>query len=270
MTQDLDAPFQERGGYHEENSYYRLPRIDRSIALNVEEIRDGWEKIYSLLIWLSLPLIPFVFLFSLLLNIALEEDAQDIEGSAGAGDFLVSMLPLILILTFFLGGRWFFWKLTVWRVLGNGIEVGPNQCPQLYRIVKEGSELLGLTSIPRTIILQGHGNFHLTVEKRLARRGLVVITSNVMDALSTRSSSRELMMLVGQQLGHIRAGHYRFWFLRHVIAKYVLFLYWAWWRRCQFTADKIGLMLAGDSGLFSSHLTTDIPLCLRRFDDGTA
>jgi Zn-dependent protease with chaperone function len=224
-----------------------LPKLAPNAQINMGAIRDRWEPFYSILLWFALSFVLLLFLSPILLivfaNIA-SAASNGSEAGAGFSDFI----PLIFMYAMIGWLRWFFWKLVFWRVLGDGIEVGPHQYPQVYRVIKEGSEILGLRTIPRTIILQGHGNFHLMVEKRLSRRGLIIITSNVMDALSRRPSSRELMMLVGRQLGHIKAGHYRFWALKHAIGKYAFIIYRAWWRRCQFTADKVGLMLAGDYG----------------------
>ena len=227
---------------------YPLPTLPPGCPLDIELVRDAWEIRYSRLIKVIGAMI-FVAVFSIVPLLSIE--AQETNSLNGTGvpeqsSTLLSLLPLFLMLSFLAFVRWFFWKLVLWRVLGDGIEVGPMQYAQVYRGIKEAADRLGLITIPRAIVIQGHGNFHLMVEKRLARRGLIVITSNVMDALAKRESSRELMMLVGTQLGHIKAGHYRFWILKHALAKYLGFMYLAWWRRCQYTADKVGLLLTGD------------------------
>lgn len=53
-------------------------------------------------------------------------------------------------------------------------------------------------------------------------------------------------MIVGRQLGHIMAGHYRFWFLKDVVGVLAIGFHAAWKRRCHFTADRIGLLVTGD------------------------
>jgi len=54
------------------------------------------------------------------------------------------------------------------------------------------------------------------------------------------------MMFVGRQLGHLKAGHFKWWFFKDVIGLLAFPFRLAYWRRCHFTADKIGLLVAGD------------------------
>lgn len=68
----------------------------------------------------------------------------------------------------------------------------------------------------------------------------------MLDEFASRPTSREFMMFVGRQLGHIAAGHFRLWFFKDVVGRAALFFHSAWRRRCHFTADKIGLLAAGD------------------------
>jgi hypothetical protein len=46
----------------------------------------------------------------------------------------------------------------------------------------------------------------LLVAKRFSRRGFIIVTSDLMGALIEGGTSRELMMLIGRQLGHIKPG----------------------------------------------------------------
>jgi Predicted nucleotide-binding protein containing TIR-like domain len=95
-------------------------------------------------------------------------------------------------------------------------------------------------------VMHGHGIFELFIAKRFTRRGLIIITSNMLDAFSRKPTSREFMMYVGRQLGHIKAGHYRWWYFKDVVGFTSLFFQTAWKRRCHFTADRIGLLAAGN------------------------
>jgi len=52
--------------------------------------------------------------------------------------------------------------------------------------------------------------------------------------------------LVGRQLGHIKAGHFRYWWIRDLIGLFSIFFYLCWKRHCHFTADRFGLLVAGD------------------------
>jgi hypothetical protein len=140
---------------------------------------------------------------------------------------------------------WISWKLTLAFICGHSLEVGPTQYPQIYRVVKQAAEFLDI-DMPTILVLQGHGVFELFVAKRFTRRGWIILTSNMMDEFSNKPSSREFMMFVGRQLGHMKAGHFDHWFFKDGIGRAAIFFHAAWCRRCHFTADRIGLLAAGN------------------------
>jgi hypothetical protein len=111
--------------------------------------------------------------------------------------------------------------------------------------VTEASDVLGIYA-PTVFILQGHGIFELFVARRFSRRGILMITSNMLDDLTEHRSSRELMFFIGRQLGLIATGYFSFWTIKHTIGQFSLFFYWAWQRRTHMTADRLGLLVAGD------------------------
>src|SRR5215217_2595000 len=156
-------------------------------------------------------------------------------------DMLISLIPFVLIIfgIKFLPYLWFYWS-----IYGNSIAVGPHQYPQIYRVVKQASEFLDIP-MPIVLVLPGHGSFDVYVTKKFTGRGMILLTSNLVDEFSSRPSSREFMMYVGRQLGHIKAGHFRWWFLKEVFGPLSLWFYAAWRRRCHFTADRLGLLAAG-------------------------
>jgi predicted nucleotide-binding protein/Zn-dependent protease with chaperone function len=204
-----------------------LPALSSKQALDVKALRDEYEHVYSLILWMAN---GFVFLLFAVL-------AVYSPAAAFAILFYCGLLALV---------AWISWKLAYAFVYGHGIEVGPNQFPLIYAVVKNAAELLEVP-VPTVIILQGHGMFELFVAKRFTRRGLIMITSNMLDEFCQRPTSREFMMFVGRQLGHIKAGHFRGWFFRDVIGLIVAYPFnRAWWRRCHLTADKIGMLVAGD------------------------
>jgi len=54
------------------------------------------------------------------------------------------------------------------------------------------------------------------------------------------------MMIVGRELGALAAGHHNMWFLTDYLGELVFGVHQAWKRRCDLTADRIGLMICGD------------------------
>jgi len=84
--------------------------------------------------------------------------------------------------------------------------------------------------------------------KRFSRKGILVFTSELIDNLLDAGDSRELMMIIGRQLGHIKLGHYRFWFFKDVVGAFTFFIHTAWWRRCHYSADRVGFLVSGSLG----------------------
>jgi hypothetical protein len=82
--------------------------------------------------------------------------------------------------------------------------------------------------------------------KTFRKRGVLIFTSEVFDTLLESKNSNQLMMLIGRQLGHIKAGHQKFWFFTNVIGRFTFWFYAAWRRSCNYTADRIGMLVAGD------------------------
>lgn len=205
-----------------------LPELPPGQPLDIDRIRDERENFYLKFIWLANAGAAL-----LLLTLAFTSPAVFLA-IVGYGALIAAV-------------SWMSWKLTYAAIYGHGIEVGPNQFPQIYNIVKEAADRLEVP-VPTVLILQGHGIFELFVAKRFTRRGLIVITSNMLDEFVQRPDSREFMMFIGRQLGHLKAGHFRLWFFKDVIGLLAFFFHAAYWRRCHLTADRIGLLVAGKLG----------------------
>ncbi|HEU4695128.1 MAG TPA: TIR domain-containing protein [Vicinamibacterales bacterium] len=140
---------------------------------------------------------------------------------------------------------WFSRKLMWAYVEGNSVQVGPNQYPQVYEVLRDAAAQLSVP-MPKIFIMQGSGLIDILVAKQFTRRGYIIVLSDLMDALIESGTSRELLMLIGRQLGHIKAGHFRLWLFKDVIGQVGWLIHSAYWRRCHLTADRIGLMVAGD------------------------
>jgi Zn-dependent protease with chaperone function len=210
-----------------EQPNYALPALRQNQTLNPRRIRDRWENFYLVIIYIFNGLAGLI-----LLGVLITHDWR-------IDAIIVAIFGLYSLML------WINWHLLKAFLWGHSIEVGPNQYPQIYNTVKRAADLLKIQT-PQILICQGHGLFELMVARYFTRRGLIIITSNMMDEFSKRPSSRELMMFVGLQLGHIKAGHFHLWILKDIIGQFSLFFYLAWKRRCMFTADRIGILVAGE------------------------
>ena len=137
------------------------------------------------------------------------------------------------------------YSLLYWYLYGHSVWVCSSQYPEIYNAVKLACEYLGLRTIPSIFVLQGHGRLELYLVKKFTARGYLVFTSDLVDKLLYSGDSRELMMIIGQQLGHIKLGHYKMWVLTDVIGKIAFFFYTAWKRRCHYSADRVGFLVTG-------------------------
>lgn len=173
---------------------------------------------------------------------------------------LIAIDPaLLLVAAITVGALWLTsWvshRMLYWFIYGNSFRVTESQYPAIYYVVRQAAEALNLESTPTVFLLQGHGVVELFLAKYFSRRGMIIITSNLVDELSSTGDTRRLMMLVGRQLGHIAAKHYHWWFLKDVLGAFFPLVHQAYRRRCHFTADRIGLMVVGDLAEAKAALT---------------
>jgi Zn-dependent protease with chaperone function len=203
-----------------------IPRLRKGQQLDLRAIRDPKENFYLAFVCLPSAIAAIVLIGFLFADITI---------------FLM-VGAVVLSLTLF---QWLSWQLFLAILNGHAVKVGPNQYPQIYSLVTEASALLGIDA-PTVFILQGHGVFELFIARRFSRRGILMITSNMLDDLTEHRSSRELMFFIGRQLGLIATGYFRFWTLKHTVGQFSVFFYWAWQRHTHVTADRLGLLVAGD------------------------
>jgi hypothetical protein len=169
---------------------WEIPRIAKGQQLDLRAIRVPKEHFYFVFVCFPTAIAALV-LVGLLLS-----DWTIFLMVVGAG----------LLLTLLV---WIGWQLFLALLHGHAIKVGPNQYPQIHSLVTQASDVLGIDA-PTVYILQGHGVFELFVARRFSRRGILMITSNMLDDLTEHRSSRELMFFIGRQLGLIATGYFRF------------------------------------------------------------
>ena len=136
-------------------------------------------------------------------------------------------------------------QLMYWFINGNSIRVSESQYPELHDAVVRACRYIDLPTVPQVFILHGEGLLELFVIKRFSKKGVLLFTSELVDTLLASGDSRQMMMIVGRQLGHIRAGHFKGWFFKDVIGRLALWFHAAWSRGCHYTADRVGYLSAG-------------------------
>ena len=206
-----------------------LPRLKPGQRLDLKAVRDHLEMLY-----LSIVLIPTIVIVTILATLGVMYDF-------GLTEFMIIVGAILVYVVL----AYVSWKLMFAFIHGNSIRVGPYQYPQIYELVREASDILGIDP-PTVLVMQGHGLFEVLIAKRFSKKGFVILTSNLIDELSRLGSSRELMFFIGRQLGLIATGYFRFWFVKSVVGRLAWLFHFAWERRVHFTADRLGLLVAGD------------------------
>lgn len=160
-----------------------------------------------------------------------------------------------------------------WATISNAVEVTSDQLPDLHALFTEQASRLGMTPdgegmarTPRLFLVNGNGVMNAYATKCRARRGYVVIYSDLLD-LAYRYDDFDLMRFVlGHELGHHHCGHTQF---RRLIVTQVLRplqLSASMSRAQEYTADRVGAFLSvegspGMIGLFAGkHMQQDVDL----------
>jgi Zn-dependent protease with chaperone function len=127
-------------------------------------------------------------------------------------------------------------------VRGSAVRLGPAQFPELHAEVETLSRRMGLRRMPEVYLMQQDGALN-AFAARFLRTHMVLLLSDLLEACGDDARARA--MIIGHELGHIRAGHlYADWLL--MPAAFVPFLGAALKRAREYTCDRYGLEAAGD------------------------
>jgi len=128
------------------------------------------------------------------------------------------------------------------HVRGNGVRLGPEQMPELYRRVHELAVRLGLRPAPEAYVIQAGGVLN-ALATRFLGSSFIVLYSDLLDACGDDEGARDF--IVAHELGHLAAGHLSWrWVLLPGLA--MPFLGTAYSRACEYTSDRYGMAIARD------------------------
>src|SRR5215813_4040534 len=124
---------------------------------------------------------------------------------------------------------------------GNGVELSPEQFPDLYAQFVECCKRLDISATPKAYILNGNGVLNAFATKFLRDR-YVVLTSDIVDAM--QGSAEGLRFYIGHELGHLRMKHVSKQLLRWPVL-WLPLLGAAYSRARESTCDRHGLACSG-------------------------
>ncbi|MEK7521935.1 MAG: M48 family metallopeptidase [Patescibacteria group bacterium] len=115
----------------------------------------------------------------------------------------------IFLLIFFVFGL-FFHLLAMAHVRLNAIKVGPNQLPELFEGAKKLCGTLGISKQPDVFVMNGNGILN-AFAARLVTRRLLIVYSDLADALIEGRDQGQLEAVLSHELGHHELGHTSVW-----------------------------------------------------------
>lgn len=211
--------------------------------ININKIRTKKEKIYfkislvfSAIFWIYI-LSPFQVFFS----------SNKIQAFASVG-WTISILALFQLFFTFIN------LLSMAYIRTNALKLSEKQLPLLYKTTKEISVHLGLKKTPDIFIINSGGLLNAFATKMLLRR-IVVLYSDLVDALTIDNDKKQITAVLAHELGHHALGHTEFWINYFISPSSILIpLSAALSRAREYSADRVMKSLLKDQNICSQSL----------------
>jgi Zn-dependent protease with chaperone function len=98
------------------------------------------------------------------------------------------------------------------HIAGNGVRLGSQQLPEVYKRVQSAAHLLGMESVPEVYVVQAGGVLNAYATKLLSRQ-FVILNAEIVDACMAADASDDptrktaLDFVIAHELGHLALGH---------------------------------------------------------------
>lgn len=212
--------------YNKETGLTLINTLKEGCLLDVIALKDRNEQTYLVVLYFVIILFSFL-IFAFLIK------------------FWYVFFPPLFSYFFF-----YYWS------QGNSIEVTKKQYKEIYDCVSEACKYLDIENIPKIYVHNGDGLLYMTLDKIFIRRGVIRLSLIGLRELISSGDSRQIMMIIGTQLAHIKMKHYRKWFIKDYLGLMVFPIQRAYRRKCTYTADKIGALICGDIDAAQKGLIT--------------
>ena len=127
-------------------------------------------------------------------------------------------------------------------VRGNGVKITTAQFPDLHARIGAACKRLGIAKVPDAYVVQAGGTLNAMATKLLGRN-FIIIYSELVEACGPEHGA--LDFVIGHELGHIALGHLK-WAMWLLPARVVPLVGQAWSRACEYSCDRVGLVVARD------------------------
>ena len=168
------------------------------------------------------------------------------------GFWAMMMISLIGIVYGVMIGVFLFFSHLIFTayIRGSAIKLGPNQFPEIHKRILDYSSKLNMKA-PDAYIMQQGGALNAFATK-FFRSNIIVLYSDLLEACEDNEAARD--MIIGHELGHIKAGHLNWMFLV-IPGMFVPFLGQAYSRARERTCDRYGAVLCGSKSDAALGLT---------------
>lgn len=132
--------------------------------------------------------------------------------------------------------------LFIGNLVGNAVQVGPRQFPDIDERYKQLGAKLGMQRLPQLYIQQAGGLLN-AFATRFLFRNFIVIYSDVLE-MAYAEGEAAVDFILAHELGHHQCRHTGFWSQVYLLpAKFIPFLGTAYSRACEYTCDHMGAEL---------------------------
>lgn len=142
-------------------------------------------------------------------------------------------------------------RLHFWKTIANGVEITPEQLPDVYKLYADLAQQMGITELPRLYLVNGNGTLNAFASKCQIRRTYVVIYSDLLDIAYEFDDFETVRFVLAHELGHITCGHVNLWRTAVRVLPSTLFLGQSMSRAQEYSADRVASYYApkGANGL---------------------
>ena len=152
-----------------------------------------------------------------------------------------ALVPFVLIAPFVFG---LLVRFNYWQVIGNAVEVTPNQFGDLFAQYTDVAAEMELKNLPRLYLANGNGALNAFASKCTVRRSYVVIYSDLLDLMYEHGDVNGVRFILAHELGHVKLNHVAIWrIVMNVIPDY-LWIGRSVTRAQEYSADRVAMHYA--------------------------
>jgi Zn-dependent protease with chaperone function len=152
-----------------------------------------------------------------------------------------AFIPAVFVLPFIIP---ILVRLMYWGTISNGVEITPNQFPDLYAQYASLGFEMEFVELPRLYMINGMGTTNAFASKCSLSKTFVVITSDLLDAMYEFGDVNAVRFVLAHELGHIKMRHVAFWrFVLNAIPNQLV-IGRSVTRAQEYTADRVAMHYA--------------------------